>query len=39
MGILVYPLHQSSNLIKASVKLTFRQKKISATLWKVRPMI
>ena len=39
MGILVYSLHQPSNLMKASVQLTFGQKKIPATLWKVRPMI
>ena len=39
MGILVYSLHQSSNLIKVSVQLIFGQKKIPVTLWKVRPMI
>ena len=39
MGILVYSLHQSSDLMKVSVQLIFGQKKIPATLWKVRPMI
>ena len=39
MGILVYSLHQSLNLMKVSVQLTYGQKKIPATLLKVRPMI
>ena len=32
MGILVCSLHQSSNLMKASVQLTFGQKKIPETI-------
>ena len=39
MGILVYSLHQSSDLMKVFVQFIFGQKKISAALWKVRHMI
>ena len=39
MGILVYSPHQSLNLMKLSVQLTYGQKKIPAVLWKVRLMI
>ena len=39
MGILHYSPHQSSDLMKVSVQHIFGQKKIPATLWKVRLMI